>query len=69
MGSRSAASTTGGSSPARGTARSAATKARMSASGLPAVMPRCLSTAPWLAPMPKAKRPPDSSCTMDAVCA
>jgi hypothetical protein len=38
------------------------TNARMSDSGLPGVTPRRWWVGPWAIPMPKRKRPPETSC-------
>ncbi len=65
---RSVARVSGGSSPdCFAPARSSPTNRRISSSGLPAFTPRRSCVGPWLTPMPKRKRPPDSSCTRAAV--
>jgi hypothetical protein len=44
-------------------------KARVSASGLPGVTPSRTYDGPWAMPMPRRKRPPDTSCIIAALCA
>ena len=64
----SVASTMGGSAPAcAAPARSALTKRRMSSSGVPAFTLSRSSVGPWLTPIPKRNRPPESSWRRAAV--
>ncbi len=65
---RSVARTRGGSGPACfAPVWSSPTKRRMSSSGLPAVTLSLARVSPWLTPIPKRKRPPESSWTSAAV--
>ena len=67
---RRVARTIGGSAPwFFAPASRSLTKRRMSSSGLPAWTRSRAWVGPWLTPMPKRKRPPDTSWMKAAVCA